>query len=957
MDLQVIVTTKGDTIPHGFKRIDKSLNKGMVGSDVFLCYKKSMNRPDLISYKPGLLSRLPIKNVPAYSLEDNVSLFCMPMGATLECWPAVSSRPAAVKSTFVLTLASREKVYGTAITFYEEYDEDLLTEDQKKMLNLKKWSRKSDRKILANKAICLLSRWPFFEAFKSFLFFLHKRQLMGPFDVPLERFVSHFLFDVPFPSPERPRILVQLSEEDKIALFQPEELPLPRSGASFRHLLACLGPDNCLMVLLLALTEQTILIHSFRPDVLTSVAEAVMQIIFPFYWQCPYIPLCPIGMSNYLAAPLPVVMGLDSRFFDLYDQPDNVNAIDLDTNTVTLATSLKDSFNIKLLPKKSSKQLRSTLEILLEKLANQVKLARELEAHNDETIDFVFKMKKPEMMLEQEIREAFLLFMVQILSGYKSFLLPITSAPKVGATDVNNLFDQNSFLNSRDKNYAKFYHLLMQTQMFTKFIEERSFVSDTNTALAFFDECMEHPDRRFLELDFPDSDRTVFIMPPDTSGLPENQEYKSEKFEELNPDLFDDKSDNHEVDTTVVNENLGIFATPVSAIARRTKQEVKSAQKSAKKVVDQPFMWAKCLVNTSYSLWYIHLPAFMNSNKAITEMKALKLAIVILQRMRRLRLYPIEEICFRVALQLCGVYHQPQMAMEVMNEMNLMGMSPNAVTYGHYNKAVLESVWPQPEEPSKASKLWGKLMLTLEIVRRFRQCGRDAQTVNSLKRERQLQEQQQQQKNGHEKEGSKNELDNLSRSSQDSQLSKQSKPEVPEVSDTPVTAPKRYTDIRGRFSNLLGGGSGSTTGTPNKNVNRVLFQKDGQNSDTNSENDNNEGIEPIKSRSTSIDSSETDMGMMMGEAVTKDDLKLPLPTVKENEIKTDFLTPPEMKKVASATSIKLMGVPVTEADPLGALSANTSPTMQKSATASELLVNNKRPSLQENILGKLFSLN
>ena len=66
MDLSVIVTTKGDEVPHGFKKIDKTLNKGMVGSDVFLCYKKSMNRPDLISYKPGLLSRLPLSNGPAY---------------------------------------------------------------------------------------------------------------------------------------------------------------------------------------------------------------------------------------------------------------------------------------------------------------------------------------------------------------------------------------------------------------------------------------------------------------------------------------------------------------------------------------------------------------------------------------------------------------------------------------------------------------------------------------------------------------------------------------------------------------------------------------------------------------------------------------------------------------------------------------------------------------------------
>ena len=63
-----------------------------------------------------------------------------------------------------------------------------------------------------------------------------------------------------------------------------------------------------------------------------------------------------------------------------------------------------------------------------------------------------------------------------------------------------------------------------------------------------------------------------------------------------------------------------------------------------------------------------------------------------------------------------------------------------------------------------------------------------------------------------------------------------------------------------------------------------------------------------------------------------------------------------MHKVASATSIKLMGVPVTDNDPLGALNNHsTSPgSMQKSATASELL-QNKRPSLQENILGSPFS--
>lgn len=37
----------------------------------------------------------------------------------------------------------------------------------------------------------------------------------------------------------------------------------------------------------------------------------------------------------------------------------------------------------------------------------------------------------------------------------------------------------------------KFYSLLTKTQMFIRFIEERSFVSNMDAALEFFDECSE----------------------------------------------------------------------------------------------------------------------------------------------------------------------------------------------------------------------------------------------------------------------------------------------------------------------------------------------------------------------------------------------------------------------------------------------------------------------------------
>ncbi|KTG43375.1 hypothetical protein cypCar_00000169, partial [Cyprinus carpio] len=93
--------------------------------------------------------------------------------------------------------------------------------------------------------------------------------------------------------------------------------------------------------------------------------------------------------------------------------------------------------------------------------------------------------------LELEIQEAFLRFMAAILRGYRSYLLPITQAPSEKATDASSLFDLQGFLKSRDRSHQKFYSLMTKTQMFIRFIEECSFVSDKDASLAFFDDCVD----------------------------------------------------------------------------------------------------------------------------------------------------------------------------------------------------------------------------------------------------------------------------------------------------------------------------------------------------------------------------------------------------------------------------------------------------------------------------------
>lgn len=90
-DLCVIIPSKGEQPPHAFCQIHKTLNRGMMGSDVYLCYKKSMNRPTLISYQPEILHRYPEIDHNDFPLNlcPSVPLFCLPMGSTLEAWAHV----------------------------------------------------------------------------------------------------------------------------------------------------------------------------------------------------------------------------------------------------------------------------------------------------------------------------------------------------------------------------------------------------------------------------------------------------------------------------------------------------------------------------------------------------------------------------------------------------------------------------------------------------------------------------------------------------------------------------------------------------------------------------------------------------------------------------------------------------------------------------------------------------
>ncbi|XP_068579116.1 C-myc promoter-binding protein [Cebidichthys violaceus] len=740
-DVCIIIPGKGETPPHTFCKVDKNLNSSMWGSSVYVCYKKSLAKANTIAYKAGLLCRYPEEDYEPFPLPESVPMFCLPMGAMVECWPAHTKHSLPVFSTFVLTGASGEKVYGAAIQFYEPYSEENLSERQRSQLGLPSADLGPDgtRSVYSNKSICLLSHWPFFQSFRSFLTFLYRYSISGPHALPIEKHISHFMQNVPFPSTQRPRILVQLSPHDSLILSQPVSSPLPLSGGSLSTLLLNLGPKNAATLLVLAVTEHKILVHSLRPAVLTSVTEALVSMIFPFHWPCPYIPLCPLALAGVLSAPCPFIVGVDSRYFDLYVPPADISCVDLDTNTISQKDD-KKALTWKILPRRACKHLLNTLNKLYQQLTEGGQLNREDVQMEHTVTDIELNGGKSLHTLELEIQEAFLNFMAAILRGYRSYLLPITQAPSEKTTDASSLFDIQGFVKSRDRSHQRFYSLMTKTQMFSRFIEECSFVSDKDASLAFFDECVdklfttggkmdsERPEEtRLIELDESyRSEHTVYINPPELPPLPQGEEhplcYSYSGFPVLNAELLEPLEGPNPPSAGMASRH----SSPASptAIFRRSKQEIKSAQRMAKTYSSMPQMWSKCLLRHCYGLWFICLPGFVGT--CHSKVRALRTAYDVLRKMQDNKLQAPDEVCYRVLLQLCGQYSQPVLAVRVLFEMKKAGVQPNAITYGYYNKAVLESTWPSTTRGGYF--LWRKLRNVVLGVLKFKQAGRKQQT-------------------------------------------------------------------------------------------------------------------------------------------------------------------------------------------------------------------------------------
>ncbi|OQS00519.1 hypothetical protein ACHHYP_03448 [Achlya hypogyna] len=190
-------------------------------------------------------------------------------------------------------------------------------------------------------------------------------------------------------------------------------------------------------LVVLALCEYRVVVHSAHLSLLCPVTESLKALLYPFRWQHPYVPMLPRILSEYLQAPLPYILGVQTAWLPgLFEggRPDNLVLVDIDRGTLNIGNEAA----LPPLPTALTKALYARLKAMLA------------------------ERWSPD--LEHRIRLSFVCYLTAIIRGYRDCLFFVDSGFPV--------FNKRRFLATTvSPERTPFVTRLVGTQAFEAFLE------------------------------------------------------------------------------------------------------------------------------------------------------------------------------------------------------------------------------------------------------------------------------------------------------------------------------------------------------------------------------------------------------------------------------------------------------------------------------------------------------
>ncbi|KGL82442.1 DENN domain-containing protein 5B, partial [Tinamus guttatus] len=511
--------------------------------------------------------------------QDAVNMLCMPKGLSFRT--QADNREPQLHS-FLITREDGSRTYGFVLTFYEEVtskqictamqtlyqmhnaeqyssvcassscsmDSLASSSDEGDATSLAKLQRYNSYDIsrdllYVSKCICLITPLPFMQACKKFLIQLYKAVTsQQPPPLPLESYIHNILYEVPLPPPGRSLKFYGVYEPIVCQRPGPNELPL--SDYPLREVFELLGLENLVQVFTCVLLEMQILLYSqggpraaaraSRPVGAVSLQLPWQELLQSSWGQHVSVPILPASLLHFLDAPVPYLMGLQSKEgtdrskLEL-PQEANLCFVDIDNHFIELpeefpqfpnklefiqeisevllqfgippegnlhcsesATKLKNLVLNDLVNDKKNGNIPSNAINMYELLKGNETIAR-LQALTKRTGVTVEKMTITAPLVDREgdvklqceelelrdyklnvqLREVFANRFTQMFADYEAFVIQAAPDMESWLTNREQMqnFDKASFLSDQPEPYLPFLSHFIETQMFATFIDNK----------------------------------------------------------------------------------------------------------------------------------------------------------------------------------------------------------------------------------------------------------------------------------------------------------------------------------------------------------------------------------------------------------------------------------------------------------------------------------------------------
>eukprot|EP00727_Mastigamoeba_balamuthi_P002570 m51a1_g1231 putative camk camk1 protein kinase (1513) ;mRNA; f:532582-538988 len=364
--------------------------------------------------------------------------------------------------------------------------------------------------------MCVLSRRPMFSAFRDVLLAVYRMAHEGATEVPVERWVSCVVDDVPLPCPGG-TVVVRPPRGAEVLVKVPWVLDFPQLDFSVTSLFDRMGVDNVVTIFDCMLQECKIVFTSRQLSLLNSVAEVATSFMYPFKWPHIYIPVLSLQLMEFLQAPMTFMVGLPRSHEgpiclpkETVEAPDLL-LVDLDGGRLRKGSGVKQFI---------PEPLRTWLvDNLSRSLMRTMDMAWPL---NDPMnwADFGLEngQEAQEPSVEVQVRAVFLGFWTMIMKPYRKLIQyvrkypkPIVSCYKMGLKKKHPPYLSN------------FVERFTESQTFVSYVERFGFQTPTLFDLAVFNAVHLQDSSLEFVMNCKNKPKDVVVYevpPPDASGLP-----------------------------------------------------------------------------------------------------------------------------------------------------------------------------------------------------------------------------------------------------------------------------------------------------------------------------------------------------------------------------------------------------------------------------------------------------